>query len=163
MKVIIEGLILSVFLYLSCALGIRKGAVNMVYLYSKEVQDRVIDLGLTTREKINITGKRFRLGGLCFFFVYIMVCVFIINGARGFVSTFTQFVSIILIMGVFDRIVVDLIWVGHTKAWIIPGTEDLMPYIPIKVHIKKWIMTVIAYPAMAALICWLVALIASAE
>ncbi len=23
-------------------------------------------------------------------------------------------------------------WVGHTKEWIIPGTEDLMPYITAK-------------------------------
>ena len=33
MKVIIEGIILSVCLYLSCAWGIRNGAVHMVFLY----------------------------------------------------------------------------------------------------------------------------------
>ena len=27
----------------------------------------------------------------------------------------------------------SLCWVGHTKAWIIPGTEDLRPYIPVTV------------------------------
>ena len=58
-------------------------------------------------------------------------------------------------MGIFDRIVIDIIWVGHTKAWIIPGTEDLMPYIPWKCHLKKWGMTLIAYPVMAAVICFL--------
>ena len=62
-------------------------------------------------------------------------------------------------MGVFDRICIDGIWVGHTKAWIIPGTEDLMPYIPVKAHIKKWLVTLIFYSAVGALICWLMAMI----
>ena len=42
MKVIIEGIILSVCLYLSCAWGIRNGAVHMVFLYDKAVQDSFI-------------------------------------------------------------------------------------------------------------------------
>ena len=57
-------------------------------------------------------------------------------------------------MGVFDRICIDGIWVGYTKAWIIPGTEDLMPYIPVKGHVKKWLVTLIFYPAVGALVCW---------
>ena len=46
MKVIIEGIILSVCLYLSCAWGIRNGAVHMVFLYDKAVQDRAVELRL---------------------------------------------------------------------------------------------------------------------
>ena len=107
-KIGIEGLILSFVLYLICALEIRNGAVNMVHLYSKEVQDRAIELGLTTREKIKKTGKRFKLIGLLFYFGYTILCVYVINGARGFLPSFLQFVAILWIMGVFDRIVVDL-------------------------------------------------------
>lgn len=158
-KIGIEGLILSLVLYLICALGIRNGAVNMVHLYSKEVQDRAMELGLTTGEKIRKTGKRFKLVGLLFYFGYTMLCVYVINGARGFLPSFLQFVAILWIMGIFDRIVIDLIWVGHTKAWIIPGTEDLMPYISVKAHFMKWIVTLLVYPAMAALICGLMTLI----
>ena len=158
-NVIIEGIILSVCLYLICAWGIRKGAVNMVYLYEKEVQDRVIGLGMTTGEKIQAAGKRFKVFGLLFYFGYTTICVYAINGARGFLQGFLQLVGILLIMGVFDRIGIDLIWVGHTKAWIIPGTEDLMPYISVKVHVKKWIFTLFLYPAIAALISWVMSLI----
>ena len=35
--------------------------------------------------------------------------------------------AILLIVGVFDRLYIDWYWVGRTKVWIIPGTEDLMP------------------------------------
>lgn len=159
LPVVIEGLILSFVLYATCALGIRGGAVNMVYLYGQEVQDRAVALGLITREQIQKRGSRFRLLGLLFYFAYSLVCVYGINGARGFLPAFLQFVGILWIMGVFDRLVVDWYWVGHTKAWIIPGTEDLMPYIPPKVHLKKWLITLLFYPAVAALICWLMSLV----
>ena len=38
--------------------------------------------------------------------------------------------AILLIVGVFDLLYIDWYWVGRTKAWIIPGTEDLMPCMP---------------------------------
>ena len=50
-QVILEGLGLGILLILVCAIGIRKGAVGMVHLYSPEVQDRCVKLGLTTHEK----------------------------------------------------------------------------------------------------------------
>ena len=34
---------------------------------------------------------------------------------------------------------IDGYWVGHTKAWVIPGTEDLMPYISKTDKKKKWL------------------------
>ena len=49
-----------------------------------------------------------------------------------------------------DRIFIGWYRVGKTKVWIIPGTEDLMPYIPKKVLIRKWLGTVIGYPLFAA-------------
>ena len=47
LQVILEGIGLGVLLILVCAIGIRKGAVGMVHLYSPEVQNRCITLGLT--------------------------------------------------------------------------------------------------------------------
>ena len=64
--------------------------------------------------------------------------------------------AILLIMGVFDRLYIDWHWVGRTKAWIIPGTEDLMPCIPAKVHLLKWVYTLVLYPACGALVRWIV-------
>ena len=159
MNVLLEGIILSAILYGTCAWCIRNGAVNMVYLYDQAVQERAVELGLTTKEKIHTDGVRFKTVGLLFYFGYTLVCVYGINGARGFAQSFGQFAAILLIMGVFDRICIDGIWVGHTKAWVIPGTEDLMPYIPVKVHVKKWLVTLFFYPAIAAVICWVGSLI----
>ena len=52
LQVILEGIGLGVLLILVCAIGIRKGAVGMVHLYSPEVQEWCVTLGLTTHAKI---------------------------------------------------------------------------------------------------------------
>ena len=52
LKILIEGLILGLLLYLYCAVGIRNGAVNMVFLYHKDVQEKSVRSGLITEEKI---------------------------------------------------------------------------------------------------------------
>ncbi len=49
MLVVFEGLILSFWLLLICVVGIAKeGPVGLVVFYEKEVQDKVVELGLTT-------------------------------------------------------------------------------------------------------------------
>ncbi|MBQ8935170.1 MAG: hypothetical protein IJ049_02025 [Oscillospiraceae bacterium] len=159
MNVIMEGCVLAALLYLFCLVGIRNGAVQLVHLYEKDVQDRALELGLITAEKIKKNAVIFKSTGVVIYLAYPLVCVYGINGARGFISGFWQITAILLIMGVFDRIVIDVIWVGHTKAWIIPGTEDLRPYIPAKVHAKKWIMTLVVYPAVTAILAGIMALV----
>ena len=43
-------------------------------------------------------------------------------------------------------------WVEHTKAWAIPGTEDLRPYIPRKTKTVKWLITIVGNPIIAAVL-----------
>ena len=49
-----------------------------------------------------------------------------VNGAQDFKTAAVQMTVIYLISGLFDRLFIDWYWVGKTKAWIIPGTEDMM-------------------------------------
>ena len=60
LQVILEGIGLGVLLILVCAIGIRKGAVGMVHLYSPEVQNRCVTLGLTTHERIKRNALLFK-------------------------------------------------------------------------------------------------------
>lgn len=41
-------------------------------------------------------------------------------------------------------------WVGHTNAWMIPGTEDLRPYITAKDKRKKWLFGTVGMAVIAA-------------
>ena len=64
-----------------------------------------------------------------------------------------------IMCGLFDRLFIDWYWVGHTKAWLIPGTEDIMPYIPKKALIQKWFKTLIGYPLVAVILSGILQLI----
>ena len=137
LQVFLEGIGLGVLLILVCAIGIRKGAVGMVHLYSSEVQNRCVTLGLTTHEKIRRNALIFKAVCVPGYIAYVLVCVYAVNGARGFLAGFWQLLVILSVMNLIDRFLIDDYWVGHTKAWTIPDTEDLKPYITTKDKTKK--------------------------
>ena len=139
-KVVSEGLLLGFFLYPICAFGIRNGAIGMVHLYSDAVKKRVVELGLTTEDRIRKRGAYFRCICLTGYIAYVLICVYGINKTRGFLNGFFQIFIILSIMNLIDRFLIDEYWVGHTDAWNIPGTEDLKPYISVQEKGKKWIM-----------------------
>ena len=138
-KIVLEGLGLGVLLILVCAIGIRKGAVGMVHLYSPAVQQRCVQLGLTTCERIKRNALRFKAACVPGYIAYVLMCVYALNGARGFFAGFWQLLAILSVMNLIDRFLIDGYWVGHTNAWTIPGTEDLKPYITARDKVKKWI------------------------
>ena len=158
-KLIAEGLGLGFLLYLVCAMGIRNGAIGMIHLYDKKVQARVIELGMTTEDTIKKRSLLFK--SLCVpgYMVYVLVCVYLVNGARGFLPGFWQAFVILSIMNLIDRFLIDGYWVGHTDAWIIPGTEDLRPYITTKDKQRKWIMGTVGMAVIAAVLSGIMSLI----
>ena len=158
-KVIIEGLGLGVFLYIVCAVGIRNGAIGMVHLYSDSVQKRVVELGLTTQEEIKKKSILFKALCIPGYLIYVLVCVYAINGARGFLEGFWQMLVILSIMNLIDRLLIDGYWVGHTSAWDIPGTEDLKPYISAADKKRKWIMGTVGMAVISAVLAGIMSLV----
>ena len=150
LQVILEGIGLGVLLILVCAIGIRKGAVGMVHLYSQEVQERCVTLGLTTHAKIKRNALIFKAVCVPGYIAYVLVYVYAVNGARGFLAGFWQMLVILSVMNLMDRFLVDDFWVGHTKAWTIPGTEDLKPYITARDKAKKWPFGTIGMAVLSA-------------
>ena len=159
LKLVLEGLGLGFLLYLICAIGIRNGAVGMVHLYDQKVQERVVQLGLSTADEIRKRSVLFRSLCLPGYLIYVLICVYVINGARGFFEGFWQGFVILFIMNLIDRFLIDEYWVGHTKAWIIPGTEDLRPYITAEDKKKKWIMGTAGMALLAAILSGIMAVI----
>ncbi len=159
MLLILEGTVMCFLLLITCVVGIGNGPVGLVVLYEQDVQDRVVQLGLTTKERIK---KSFLIAAIALFapmVILVPAMVYGINGAEGFWDGFWQMTVILWIQGLFDRFFIDWYWVGRTKAWIIPGTEDLRPYIPKKVCIVKWLGTVLGSPLIAAALAGIMTLI----
>jgi hypothetical protein len=157
--IVIEGMLLGALLVLFCAVGIRRGAVNMVFLYHRDVQDRCVENGLITRDKIRRNKRLFK--GLCIpvYFVFVLVSVYTVNGARGAWPVFRQMFAILSIVNLIDRLLIDEYWVGHTKAWEIPGTEDMKPYINGKDKIGKWLMGTVGFAILCAMLSGIMALV----
>ena len=152
LQVILEGIGLGILLILVCAIGIRKDAVGMVHLYPPEVQDRCVKLGLTTHKKIKQDALIFKAVCVPGYITYVLVCVYALNGAKGFVQGFWQLLVILSVMNLIDRFLIDDYWVGHTNAWMIPGTEDLKPYITAKDKQKKWLFGTVGMAVIAAVL-----------
>ena len=150
--VIMEGIILSFWLLLICVVGIANGPVGLVCFYEKDVQERVVELGLTTKKKNKKATIKAALALYIPELTVVPAAVYLLNDAHGFWDGFIQLTAVYLIATLFDRIVIDVWWVGHTKAWEIPGTEDLRPYIPVKVQLGKWIGCLVLFPLIAAAI-----------
>ena len=159
LKLIAEGLGLGFLLYLVCTIGIRNGAVGMVHLYDPKVQERVVKLGLTTEDDIRKRSVRFKSFCLPGYLIYVLLCVYVLNGTRGFWPGFWQSFVILSIMNLIDRFLIDDYWVGRTGAWIIPGTEDLRPYLTAKDKERKWIMGTVGMAFIAAVLSGIMTLI----
>ena len=56
MTLLLEGLVMAFWLLLICVVGIANGPVGLVVFYEQDVQDRVVELGSTTKEKIQKTA-----------------------------------------------------------------------------------------------------------
>ena len=152
LQTILEGLGLGALLAAVCAVGIRKGAVGMVHLYDQKVQERCIVLGLTTKEKIKRNALCFKAICIPMYLAYVLLCVYAVNGAHTFWSGFWQCFVILSVMNLIDRLGIDGYWVGHTKAWIIPGTEDLMPYISKADKRRKWLVGTVGMAVISAVL-----------
>lgn len=156
---IFEGVGLGVPLILYCLIGIKDGAVGMVHLYDKTVRQRCIELGLTTEEKIKKRAIVMKMIGILMYVTYVLVFVYAVNSARGFLQGFLQLLIVLSVCNLIDRFLIDELWVGHTKAWIIPGTEDLMPYIKTKDKIVKWLFGTVGIAVISAVLAGIMALI----
>lgn len=159
MLIILEGIVMCFILLIFCVIGISNGPERFTVFYEKDVQERAVELGYTTYKQIK---KQTIISVIvlylpCFVLVPLMVCY--INGAREFGEIFIQSLLILYIMGLFDRFFIDRYWVEHTKAWNIPNTEDLKPYIPTKMKIFKWIGTIVGFAIISLIIAAVMSMI----
>ncbi|MBR1584045.1 MAG: hypothetical protein IJ662_00715 [Clostridia bacterium] len=159
MILILECIVICFILLVPCVVAIANGIHHAAFLFEKNVQDRVVSMGLTTRERIARNQKTFKCTVLPIMVAFVLWAVYGVNGARGFWQPFWQIYALAMAEGLFDRFFIDWYWVGHTKAWTIPGTEDLKPYIPRKTLIVKWLTVIVGNPLIAAALSGLMLLI----
>ena len=142
--IILQLILYCVLFTLMVKLAVGNHALNGLYFYPVPVQERVFALGLTDRETVSRKRKRFMIP---FFLVMGTALVLIIrlwNGIHTFRAAFVQALLFLEVMNWYDGIVIDRLWVGHSRFWIIPGTEDI-PFVQTwpQVLKKRGILTLV--------------------
>ncbi|MBR3211468.1 MAG: hypothetical protein IKF70_00005 [Firmicutes bacterium] len=123
-------IILQLALY--CALftlmvkaGVGSSALNGLYFYPEPVRERVYELGLTERETVAKKRKRFMTAFFAVMAAALVLIIRIWNGIGSFRPAYLQALLFLEVMNWYDGIVIDRLWVGHSRFWVIPGTEDI--------------------------------------
>lgn len=134
--IVLQLIIYCLIFTLMVRYAVRGGAVDGLYFYPKTVQERAIEIGLTTKETIKKKRKIFMTE---FYIVMLVALVLIIglwNRVTDFKIAYFQALLFLEVMNVYDGIVIDKIWVGYSKFWLIPGCEDI-PYVQTWLQVLK--------------------------
>ncbi len=116
--------------------AVRGGAINGLYFYPKAVQERAYEIGLTDRETVKKQRSRFMT---LFYIVMLTALVLIIavwNRVSSFKTAYLQALLFLEVMNLYDGVVIDKLWVGHSKFWILKGTEDI-PFVQTWTQVLK--------------------------
>ena len=109
--IVLQLLIYCLLFTAMVKIAVIGGAVNGLYFYPKEVQDRAIELGLIDRNTMNRKRKCFMIP---FFIVMLAALVLIIglwNGASSFGEAYWQALLFLEVMNIYDGVVIDKLWV----------------------------------------------------
>ena len=130
--------------------------LNGLYFYPKPVQEKVFALGMTDRETVARKRKQFMIPFVLVMLSALVLIIGLWNGVRRFWPAYWQALLFLEVMNWYDGICIDRLWVGHSRFWIIPGTEDI-PFVQTwpQVLKKRGILTLI-WIAGAAIVAGIV-------
>ena len=142
--IVLELILFCALFTLMVKIAVGNNALNGLYFYPKLVQERAFELGLTDRETVARKRTRFMIP---FLLVLLMALVLIIGGwneTKSLCPAYLQALLFLEVMNWYDGIVIDKVWVGYSRFWILPGCEDI-PYVQTwkEVLKKRGILTLI--------------------
>ena len=157
--IILQLVLFCALFTLMVKIAVGNNALNGLYFYPKPVQEKAYELGLTDRETV---AKKRKLFMTAFFAVMATALISIIrvwNGIQSFWTAYLHALIFLEVMNWYDGIVIDRLWVGHSRFWVIPGAEGI-PFVQTwpQVLKKRGILTLI-WIAGAAIIAGIVVLL----
>lgn len=142
-------LILQLFLYcliffLMVKFAAGNNGINCLYFYPKSYQEKAIELGLADEQRIKRKGKAFMVPFLILLLLALVGIISVWNQVKDFKTAYWQAVLFLIVMNWFDGIVIDRIWVGHSRIWAIPEMKGV-PYIKSwkDIFLKRGIATIL--------------------
>ena len=125
-KLLVETLVIWALFFLYVWLStVPLGPVGGAFYYEQDIQDRLVELGLITHERIARRCWVALASGLVAMLAVLFVCVCVVNGERSYLDIVWQTYVLFALMETFDCVVIDTLWVALSGWWDIPGIEDL--------------------------------------
>ena len=157
MKKILELIVFCGTFMLMVKLGAGNSGLNELYFYPEEYQKIAYEKGLADPVKVKEDKKKFMRVFIPVLLV-LLVTMIHFNRVSNFTEAYLQALLFLEVMNIFDGIVIDRIWVGTSKLWVIEGMEGV-PYVkPWKrVFFERALLAVI-WVVMAAVVAGIVML-----
>ena len=157
--IVLQLILFCALFTLMVKIGVGNNALNGLYFYPKPVQKIVYELGLTDRETVAKKRKRFMIAFFAVMAAALILIIRVWNGIHSFWAAYLQALLFLEVMNWYDGIVIDRLWVGHSRFWVIPGTEEI-PFVQTwpQVLKKRGILTLI-WIAGSAMVAGIVALL----
>ena len=156
--IVVQLVLYCLLLVAIVKIAVRGGAVNGLYFYPKAVQEKAFEIGLTDRETVHRQRVR------CMTALYVVLAAVPVlfigawNGVSDFKTAYLQALLFLEVMNWFDGIVIDMLWVGHSPFWVLPGLEDVLYVQTWGQMVKKRVTISLVWVAGAAIIAGLVVL-----
>ncbi len=142
--IVLQLVLFCALFTLMVKIGVGNNALNGLYFYPKPVQEKAYKLGLTDRETVAKKRKRFMIAFFAVMAAALILIIRVWNGKQSFWAAYLQALIFLEVMNWYDGIVIDRLWVGHSRFWVIPGTEEI-PFVQTwpQVLKKRGILTLI--------------------
>ena len=138
---------------------VRNDGMNCVYFYPKEYIEEADKRGLIDKDAVMKKGKQVMIPFCIILFVVLIAIIFVWNKVTDFKTAYLQSYLFLVVMNWFDGLVIDLLWVGHSKIWRIEGMEGV-PYVkPWRAVVIKRSAAMMLYLLVAAAVGGIVVLI----
>ena len=153
-------IILFCLLYISMVkYAAGNSGLNCLYFYPEEYIEEAQKRGIADKEATMKKGKHFMIPFCVIILIALILIISVWNHVTDFKTAYIQAVIFLVIVNWFDGIVIDQLWVGHSKLWMIEGMEGVPYTKPWGYMIKRRILASIMYLGGAVIVAAIVVLI----
>ena len=128
----------------------KNSGLNCLYFYPADYICEAQNRGLADQAAESKKRKRFMIPFCILMLIALLLIIAVWNGVTDFKTAYLQSYLFLVVMNWFDGIIIDRLWVGHSKIWKIEGMEGV-PYL------KPW-KTVLIKRGLGTLLYLLIAL-----
>lgn len=153
-------IILFCLLYISMVkYAAGNSGLNCLYFYPEEYIEEAQKRGIADKEATMKKGKHFMIPFCVIILIALILIISVWNHVTDFKTAYIQAVIFLVIVNWFDGIVIDQLWVGQSKLWMIEGMEGVPYTKPWGYMIKRRILASIMYLGVAVIVAAIVVLI----